>query len=332
MFDFSHHGKHFRALRFFCSYLGIRFAALSQDGGDGRQRLNVIQHRGLLEQATLNAADVLGARLAHLALDGVHKGRGFAAHECAAATHNAQVQLVIGAHDVLAQNARCVRIVNGMLDMLARQGVFVANVEHAHLGANGQCANDHALDNGMGASLHGGAVHKRARVAFVAVAHDVFRRDVVACRAAPLPPRGEARATLTAQTALFHLGDNLVGRHGQGLLQTFIATRCKVLIQAEWIDDAHILQHHFMLQAVEGVVGLMLVAFPLLIAIQKLLYRIAFKRSDDIGSIRWLHLVIHGVARHQAHQRSLLAFARTTRAAHLKLYQGICILRRDFFL
>ena len=102
MLDLAHHGKNLRTLRFLRSQLGVFLSAVRQDGGNGRQGLDVVQHRRLLEQAALDAADVLRARLADLALDRVHKCRGLAAHEGAAAAHDAQVQLMVAAHDVLA--------------------------------------------------------------------------------------------------------------------------------------------------------------------------------------------------------------------------------------
>ena len=277
MLDLAHHGENLRTLRFLRPQLGVFLPTVGQDGGNGRQGLDVVQHRRLLEQAALDAADILGPRLAHLALDRIHKCRGLAAHEGAAAAHDVQVQLVVAAHDALAQDAGSVGVVDSALDMLARQRVLVADVEHTRLGADGQRADDHALDNGMGAALHRGAVHERARVALVAVAHDVLRPRVVACRTAPLTPRGEAGAALAAQTALLHFGDDLVRRHGQRPREPLITAGGLVLVQAQRIDDAHIFQHHLVLEAVEGVVRLMFMVFSLFIAIQKLRHRVALE-------------------------------------------------------
>ena len=125
--------------------------------------------------------------------------------------------------------------------MLARQSVLVADIEHASLGTDGQRADDHALDDGMGAALHRGAVHERARVALVAVAHDVLRPHVVARCATPLAPRGEASAAFAAQAASLHLVDDLVGGHGEGACESLVSAGRLVFLQAQGVDDAHIL-------------------------------------------------------------------------------------------
>lgn len=105
------------------------------------------------------------------------------------------------------------------------------------------------------------------RVALVAVAHDVLRPHVVARCAAPLAPHGEASAAFAAQAASLHLVDDLVGGHGEGACESLVSAGRLVFLQAQGVDDAHILQHNLVLKAVEGVVRLMLMAYALLVAV-----------------------------------------------------------------
>ena len=109
----------------------------------------------MVEQTALHAADVLGAQLADTPLDGRHERGGLAADERAAAAHDGEVELVARPHDGGPEDAGGVRVVDGALDVAAGERVLVADVEDALLGADGERADDHALDHGMGAALHG---------------------------------------------------------------------------------------------------------------------------------------------------------------------------------
>ena len=226
---------------------------------------------------------------------------------------------MVGSHDGFAQDAGLVGVVDRVLDMVAGESVLVADVEHALFGADGQRADDHALDDGMGRALHRGAVHERAGVALVAVADDVLGEDVVARRRAPFAPGGEARAALAAQAALLDLGDDLVGRHGECLLQALVAAARDVVVDRERVDDAHVLQHDLVLESVVGVVVHVLERLPVLLE-QQLLDGFALERGDDVGGVAFLHAVVHEVARHEADDGPLLAFARAARARDLDLH------------
>ena len=161
----------------------------------------------------------------------------------------------------------------------------------------------------MGAALHGRTVHERAGVALVAVADDVLGPFVVACSAAPFATGGEARTALAAQAARLDLVDDLLGGHLQGLLQALVAAAGDVVVDAQRVDDAHIAQHHLVLQGVERVVVHVLEDLPVLPEHEPF-DRLPVKRSDDRLGVLRLHPVVHEVARHEAHDGTLLAFAR----------------------
>jgi hypothetical protein len=67
-------------------------AAVGDDGADAGPGLDVVEHRGQIEEALVGGVHVLGARLAGLALQRPHEGRGLAAHEGAAAAGDADVE------------------------------------------------------------------------------------------------------------------------------------------------------------------------------------------------------------------------------------------------
>ena len=60
------------------------------------------------------------------------------ADERPAAAHDRQMKLVRGAENALAENTRLHGVVDGVLDMVARERVLVADVEDPLLGADGE--------------------------------------------------------------------------------------------------------------------------------------------------------------------------------------------------
>ena len=183
---------------------------------------------------------------------------------------------------------------------------------------------DHALDDGMRTALHGGAVHERAGVALVAVADDVLGEVVVAGGRAPLAPRGKARAALAAQAGLLDFGDDFVRRHGKRPLEALVAAARTVGVEVERVDDADVGQDDLVLHGVEGVVGHVVVELAVLV-VEQALDRIAVERGDDGGRVFDRDVVVHEVARHEAHDRPAFAFARAARAhgAHLRVLAGL---------
>ena len=193
---------------------------------------------------------------------------------------------------------------------------LVADVEDAFFRADGERADAHALDDRVRTALHDRAVHERAGVAFVAIADDVLGPFVVAGGTAPFSAGREAGTAFAAQAALFDLRDDFVGRQGKGALKAFVAAVRTVLVQAERVDNADVLEHEFVLACIERVVSQALERLAVLL-VQKLLHRLALKRGDDGGGVARGGAVVHDVARHKAHDGALLAFARAAGAHQL---------------
>ena len=111
---------------------------------------------------------------AALAFDGAHEGGFFAAHECAGAHHDFDVEVEAGAEDVLAEQAVLIGLVDGLADALDGERVLGAAVDDAFVRADRAGADRHAFDDALRIAFKLGAVHECARVAFVGVAHDVL--------------------------------------------------------------------------------------------------------------------------------------------------------------
>ena len=90
----------------------------------------------------------------------------------------------------------------------------------------------------MGVPLQHGAVHERAGVPLVGVAHDVLLLRRALAGGVPLEPGGEARAPPAPQTGDFDFLNDLLRRHGgEGLPRRLIAPGGDVILHALRVDD-----------------------------------------------------------------------------------------------
>ena len=104
----------------------------------------------------------------------------------------------------------------------------------------------------MRVAFQHGAVHERARVAFVGVADHVFLVGFVRRGKAPFEPRGEAAAAAAAQTGILHDLDDLFGLElGQALGKRLIAVVGDIFVDIFGIDDAAVAQRHALLLFIE---------------------------------------------------------------------------------
>ncbi len=77
--------------------------------------------------------------------------------------------------------------------------IFGADVDHAAIGADGESADRHALDDEERIALHQHAVRERAAVALVGVDHDVLALRLRLVNRAPLDGGGKTRAAAPAK-------------------------------------------------------------------------------------------------------------------------------------
>ena len=90
-----------------------------------------------------------GARsgLTQAALNRSHQGRLFAAHKGPGAPDHLDVKVESGVEDVLPQEAVFPSLVDGDSEPLHGQGVFVADVDVALVGAHGVGADEHSFQD-----------------------------------------------------------------------------------------------------------------------------------------------------------------------------------------
>ena len=148
------------------------------------------------------------------------------------------------AHDVVAEQAVLARLPERVLEALDGERVLGAHVHVALVRADGEGADDHALDERVRVALEHRAVHERAGVALVRVAEDVLGVVVLLLGEAPLHPGGEAGAAAAAEAGGEDLFDDLLGRHrGEHLGEGLVAVAGDVLVDVERVDDARVAQH-----------------------------------------------------------------------------------------
>ncbi len=138
--------------------------------------------------------------------------------------------------------------------MLHGQRVLVAHVDVALVAADGEGADDQALEDRVWVGFQHGAVHERAGVPLVGVADDVAYAVLALGVAAgfPLFPRREPAAAPTPQARGLDLLDDRFRLHGQGLGQGGIAADGDVVLDAHRLDALVGAQDQAVLLAVEG--------------------------------------------------------------------------------
>ena len=107
--------------------------------------------------------------------------------------------------DAAAQQPLALRLLDGGLQPLDRQPILAADVDIALLRADGVPGDGHPFQHAVRIAFQHAAVHERARVAFVRVAHHVLHRRGLLGDQFPLEAGRIARAAASAQPALLDL-------------------------------------------------------------------------------------------------------------------------------
>ena len=135
--------------------------------------------------------------------------------------------------------------------MPASSAASIANVQEALLGADGERADGHALDDRVRAALHDGAVHVDAGVSFGAVADEVLGLGGLVQAVAPLGPSRKARAALAAYAALLHFRDDCLRCHRKRAAKALVAAVRTVFLDADRVFRIEPRQHDALLHRVE---------------------------------------------------------------------------------
>ena len=184
----------------------------------------------------------------------MHQGRLLAADESACAQPQSHIEGEAAAEDVFSQKPVFLRLLDGDLQPLYRNGVFGSHVDITLAGADGIACDGHGLDDRVGVALQDAAVHKGAGVALVGVAAGellpVGADGVVG--ELPFLACGESGAAAAAQTGGLDQVDHLLGLHlGEDLAQRLISADADVFVDVFRVDDAAVAQGDTLLMLVE---------------------------------------------------------------------------------
>jgi hypothetical protein len=178
------------------------------DPAEVRERLDVVDDRGALEEPLLRRIGRAGGDHAAQALERAQKRGLLAAHVRARPLDDVDVE-------GLAEDPRLARGRHRPAQRGHRARVLRADVDETARRADGVTAQRDALEDGERILLHQILVDVRTRVAFVRVANDVRLAAVLGVRRgeAPLARRREACAAAPSDLRRLDLGKHLVGRH-----------------------------------------------------------------------------------------------------------------------
>ena len=127
------------------------------------------------------------------------EGGLFTADECAGTVTEFDVEIEVGAEDVLAEEAVFAGLTDSDLQAVDSQRVLSADVNQTLGGADAETADSHSFDDGVRVTFEDGTIHERTRVTLVGVADHIFLVSLVGTAEAPLHTGGEASATTTAE-------------------------------------------------------------------------------------------------------------------------------------
>ena len=148
----------------------------------------------------------------------------------------------VRAQNVVAQKSEFFRLLDCDTKSVDRDGVFCADVEITVLRADCVTCNHHTFDDGKGVSFENGTVHKRARVAFVAVANDVLCAFGLSVCELPLSARWESAAAASSQARRQNLVDDVLSVHIERSFKSFESTCAESLFYLFGIDAAATVQ------------------------------------------------------------------------------------------
>ena len=230
----------------------VMVGAVQDDVRNVGEGLDIVDVCGLAPQAGLRGERRTHARHAAPALDRCDEARLLAADERARAFLDLEMETVIRAHDVVAQQTRLFRVGHGLAQVLDRERVLGPHVDEPLLGADRAGRDDHPLDHRVGVALQDAAVHECAGVAFVRVADQVLRAALGRPAKSPLDSGREPGAAAASEPGGLHLLDDLLGRHlPQGLGLSLIPVLLEIVLEARGVDEPVVAEDEPLLLLVE---------------------------------------------------------------------------------
>ena len=169
-------------------------------------------------------------RIRALAFERFDQPRFLTANVGAGAAMNEDFHIKMGTENILTQKFLLPRFLDGALEDLRALGKFAPYIYVSGVDIEGITGNQDTLEQLVRILVNDVAVLERSGFRFVRVANQIHRLLLVRFDKAPLHPGRETGATASAQRRSLNLVKNVRPRHGNGLLQLFVAAVIQVTI------------------------------------------------------------------------------------------------------
>ena len=161
---------------------------------------------------------------------------------------------------------------NRILQPLYCKGIFCANIDIPVMRARGNSSNQHPFNHPVRIAFHHAAVHKRAWIALVAVADDIFDLLLLRQHLRPFSSSGKASASPSPQGSLRHFVHDLQRRHvKQCFCHGAITAYRYVFFDGLRINPSTVLQGHPGLLLIERNIILLFISFALFVMVHEAL-------------------------------------------------------------
>ncbi len=182
--------------------LRIAFAAEREDGAEVGEGFDVVDDGGLAVEALIHRERRTRAHLGPQAFDAGQQ-RGFLAADVGSGTFNClQSEVEAGAEDVLAEQACCMQVSDGLIHDGDAVRILGPDVEHARLRSGEPTGDHHAEQHAVRLLLHEVFVNVGTGIALVGIADDVFHFTLRRTATGPLDGQRETRTTTSTQAAV----------------------------------------------------------------------------------------------------------------------------------
>ena len=145
--------------------------------GYGSQGFHIINNGRFAKKPALAGERRLNFRHTALALHRRNQGCFLSANEGSGSFHYMNFKILTGTENIFAQQTQGFGLFNSGAHALNSQRIFHTHINISLVRANRPCGYHHPFQNRVRVSFHYTSVHKRARVALVRVANDVFFRS-----------------------------------------------------------------------------------------------------------------------------------------------------------
>ena len=198
-------------------------STVHDDGRNVGERFDVVHERRLSKESSLDGEGGLVARLAPIPLDRVEDRRLLAADVRAGAATDLELEAKAASKDVVAEEPRVPRLIDGVLHPFGRQPILTANVEVAVLAAGRERGDGERLDDRERIAFEEYTILERPGLALVGVADDVVWSHGLAGDRSPLSPGRERGAASPEELRVGHLADHCFGAHLERARQRLVA-------------------------------------------------------------------------------------------------------------